>query len=161
MLDIGTTYTNSRIRGNAVVNGYTGYAEANAPSSYDMYLNLSTTRVNGGWMCLEINSDNCLLLPDSGQFVKQFKPIVAQSDDRLKENEVITESACGTLSTVKPQLYYKKKQTLNIRISSTWIKESGLIAQETYYDAPELIWLIEGTIEIKIIYLHIYLIVFV
>ena len=26
-LDIGTTYTNSRVRCNAVVNGHTGYAE--------------------------------------------------------------------------------------------------------------------------------------
>ena len=43
-LDIGTSgYTNSRIRCNADGNGYTGYAELRAASSYDMYMNLSTT----------------------------------------------------------------------------------------------------------------------
>ena len=51
MLDIGTSgYTNSRIRCNAELNGYAGYAELNAASSYDMFLNLSTTRTDGGWM---------------------------------------------------------------------------------------------------------------
>ena len=51
MLDIGTSgYTNSRIRCNAELNGYTGYAELRAAGSYDMFLNLSTTRTDGGWM---------------------------------------------------------------------------------------------------------------
>ena len=49
-LDIGTTYTNSRLRCNATVGGYTGYAESNAANSYEMCLNLSTTNPNGGWM---------------------------------------------------------------------------------------------------------------
>ena len=39
-LDIGTTYTNSRIRCNAEVGGYTGYAALYAAGSYDMFLNL-------------------------------------------------------------------------------------------------------------------------
>ena len=48
-LDIGTSgYTNSRIRCNAYVNGYAGYAELRPASSYDMFLNLNTTRANGG-----------------------------------------------------------------------------------------------------------------
>ena len=53
-LDTGTTYTSSRIRCNAEVNGYTGYAELKAASSYDMLLNLSTTRTDGGWMYSKI-----------------------------------------------------------------------------------------------------------
>ena len=49
VLDIGTSgFTNSRIRCNADVNGYTGYAELRAASSYDMFLNLNTTRTDGG-----------------------------------------------------------------------------------------------------------------
>ena len=44
MLDIGTSgYTDSLIRCNAVVGGYTGYAELRAANSYDMYLNLNTS----------------------------------------------------------------------------------------------------------------------
>ena len=58
-LDIGTPgYTNSRIRCNADLNGYTGYADLKAAGSYDMYLNLSTTSPNGGWVCFEINNDD-------------------------------------------------------------------------------------------------------
>ena len=38
MLDIGTSgYTDPRIRCNAKLNGYTGYAEIRAASSYDMF----------------------------------------------------------------------------------------------------------------------------
>ena len=55
MLDIGTSgYTNSRIRYNAIVGGYTGYAELKAANSYDMFLNLSTTRTDGGWVYFKI-----------------------------------------------------------------------------------------------------------
>ena len=49
MLGIGASgYTNSRIRCNAYIGGYTGYAELRAASSSDMYLNLKTTYPNGG-----------------------------------------------------------------------------------------------------------------
>ena len=59
MLDIGTSgYTNSRIRCNADIGGYTGYAEMRAASSYDMFLNLPTTRTDGGWMYFKINNDD-------------------------------------------------------------------------------------------------------
>ena len=37
-----------------------------------------------------------------------YKPNTNASDDRLKENEVITENACDTLSKLRPQLYDKK-----------------------------------------------------
>ena len=56
MLDIGTSgYTNSRIRCNADIGGYIGYAELRAATSYDMFLNLSTTYPNGGWVYFKIN----------------------------------------------------------------------------------------------------------
>ena len=37
-----------------------------------------------------------------------YKPTTNASDDRLKENEVIIEHACETLSKLRPQLYDKK-----------------------------------------------------
>ena len=74
MLDIGTSgYTNSRIRCNAAVNGYTGYAELRAAPSYDMYLNLSTTRTDGGWMYFKINNDDYIQLPGSDNKVNVYK----------------------------------------------------------------------------------------
>ena len=66
-----------------------------------------------------------------------YKPTVNASDDRLKENEELIENACETLSKLRPQLYDKKPDMENDD-PTTWHKESGLIAQEIYYDAPEL-----------------------
>ena len=74
MLDIGTSaYTNSRIRCNAEVGGYTGYAELKAANSYDMFLNLSTTRNDGGWMHLRINGDSYMRLSGGDNKVNIYK----------------------------------------------------------------------------------------
>ena len=73
-LDIGTPgYTNRSIRCNADVGGYIGYAELGANSSYDMYLNLPTTRTDGGWMYFEINNDNYMQLPGSDNKVNIYR----------------------------------------------------------------------------------------
>ena len=47
------------------------------------------------------------------------------------------ENACETLSRLRPHLYDKEPDTVNDD-PTTWYGESGLIAQERYYDAPEL-----------------------
>ena len=74
MLDIGTSgYTNSRIRRNATVGGYTGYAELKAANSYDMFLNLPTSRTDGGWMYFKINNDDYIKLSGSDNKVKLKK----------------------------------------------------------------------------------------
>ena len=73
-LDFGTPgYTDSRIRCNADVNGYIGYAELRAASSYDMYLNLSTTRTDGGWMYFKVNTDDYMQLSGSDNKVNVYK----------------------------------------------------------------------------------------
>ena len=213
MLDIGTSgNTNSRIRCNADVNGYAGYAEMGAASSYDMFLNLSTTRTDGGWVYFKINNDGFVQLSSSGNKVNihkdtaisgnldvgvgaaqtsikahvnhaghqgniqiearwrsegfihfntnhsqgymflvatdslyQYcgnnnvyfaKPTTNASDDRLKGNEELIGNACEILSKLRPQLYDKKPDMENDD-PTAWYKESGLIAQGTYYDAQE------------------------
>ena len=74
MLDIGASgYTNSRIICNANVNGYTGYAGLRAASSYGMYLNLSTTRTDGGWMYFKINNDDYMQLSGSENKINIYK----------------------------------------------------------------------------------------
>ena len=66
MLDICTSdYINSRIRCNAEVGGYIGYAEPKAANSYDMFLNLSATRTDGGWMYFKINNGDYIQLSSS------------------------------------------------------------------------------------------------
>ena len=69
--------------------------------------------------------------------IGHYKTLVNSSDDRLKENEELIENACETLSKLRPQLYDKKPDIENDD-PTKWYKESGLIAQEIYYDAPEL-----------------------
>ena len=77
MLDIGTSgYTNSRIRCNAVVGGYTGYAELRAATSYGMYLNLNTSYPNGGCMYFKINNDNFMQCSASANKVNIYKDTV-------------------------------------------------------------------------------------
>ena len=75
-MDLGTTYTSSRIICNADVSGYTGYAELKAASSYDMYLNLSTTRTDGGWMYFQINGTNYIQLSGGANKVNIYKQYI-------------------------------------------------------------------------------------
>eukprot|EP00798_Chlamydomonas_sp_ICE-L_P023444 gene23444-biopygen11101 len=61
------------------------------------------------------------------------------SDDRIKSDEVFIEEATSTLKKLRPQTYNKWSAldyTTNSNASFT--RESGLIAQEIFYDAPEL-----------------------
>ena len=90
-LDIGTSgYTNSRIRCNADIGGYTGFAELRAASSYDMLLNLNTTRTDGGWMYFKINNDDHIQLSSSDNKVNIYKDTTISGNlesQRLAINE--------------------------------------------------------------------------
>ena len=59
------------------------------------------------------------------------------SDDRLKLNEKYITNATETLNKLKPQTYMKKYSLRDDEIREPRF-ESGLIAQDIYYDAPEL-----------------------
>jgi len=70
------------------------------------------------------------------------------SDDRIKEDEQFITNATETLLKLRPQCYNKYA----VEISGNTIRpdkskphkwESGLIAQEVYYDAPELRHIVE------------------
>ena len=91
-------------------------------------------RVNNGAEYMQFNSDD--------NTIRHYKPLINSSDDRLKENEEFIENACETLSKLRPQLY-DKKPNIDNEDETTWYKESGLIAQEVYYDAPELRHLVQ------------------
>lgn len=64
-----------------------------------------------------------------------FDSSTISSDDRLKTDEYYIANATETLGKIKPQNYYKYA---NLNHALPKIFESGLIAQEIYYDAPEL-----------------------
>ena len=85
MLDIGTSgYTNSRIRCDAEVSGYTGYAEMGAANSYGMFLNLSTTRTDGGWMYFKIKNDSYMRLSGGDSKVNIYKDTISSTLDVSK-----------------------------------------------------------------------------
>jgi hypothetical protein len=61
----------------------------------------------------------------------------AVSDDRLKENETYITSAIKSLFKIRPQEYDIKPQ-LESEFDDIWKRQSGVIAQEIYYQVPEL-----------------------
>jgi hypothetical protein len=67
------------------------------------------------------------------------------SDDRIKDNEEYIRDATQTLVKLKPQIYDKhliwdlsSEDASNV----TTVRESGLITQDVWYDAPELRYLV-------------------
>ena len=60
------------------------------------------------------------------------------SDDRLKENETRIENALATICKLDPQTYDKRPDLE----SNVFTYEAGLIAQDIYYDVPELRYLV-------------------
>ena len=58
------------------LSGYTGYAELRAATSYDMFLNLSTTRTDGGWMYFKINNDDFIQLSGSDNKINIYKDAI-------------------------------------------------------------------------------------
>lgn len=59
------------------------------------------------------------------------------SDDRLKIDESIISDGLGVCMKLRPQIY-TKKDTLDSTNEKLWKQEGGFIAQEIYYDIPEL-----------------------
>jgi uncharacterized protein YjbI with pentapeptide repeats len=61
--------------------------------------------------------------------------ILSSSDDRLKDNETRIENAVQTIMKITPEIYDKKS---SLGPSTGYVKESGLIAQDIWYNTPEL-----------------------
>ena len=95
------------------------------------------------WSNIPVKSSSFMSSSHHGSIIIHTRSFANWSDDRLRENEIFIESACETLSKLRPQLYDKKQMDNND--PTAWYKESGLIAQEIYYDAPELRHLINRT----------------
>ena len=101
MLDIGTSgYTYSRIRCNADIGGYTGYAELRAADSYDMFLNLSTTRTDGGWMYFKINNGDYIQLSGGDSKVNMYKDTAISGN--LDVGKVLTLKRIPGVSDTTP-----------------------------------------------------------
>ena len=132
--------------------GITGYTELTCENPYRSTLNVFTSHYPE--LFIRLNNDDYMEFNGQYNVIRHYKTLTNSSDDRLKENEVLITNACETLSKLRPQIYDKKPDIENTD-STTWYKESGLIVQEVYYDAPELRHLVyrnpetndEGTVE--------------
>jgi hypothetical protein len=75
----------------------------------------------------------------SGGQVRLANQVVVTSEDRIKTNERYITDATETLLKLKPQVYDKGA---NLGGAGETRVESGLIAQDVYYDTPELRYLV-------------------
>ncbi len=76
--------------------------------------------------------------------VKRGSSVISSSDDRLKRDEAFIINATDSILKLKPQTYIKKHR-LPENENDTNIPEqfeAGLIAQDVWYDAPELRFLV-------------------
>ena len=134
-LDVSVSNARTPIKANNAMCEYTSYIELEAKLNSQGYLSFESNRSGTNYLSLTVKDDLHMYCGNS--LVHFYKPTSNASDDRLKENEEIIENACETLSTLRPQLYDKQPDIENDG-DTTWYNESVLIAQETFYDAPEL-----------------------
>ena len=134
-LDVGSTGNNSiKIHGTGAT---TSYAEFKVSNGQDFVWDFQNPSNSNVWSTIKVKGVKLMGFSPNDNIIIHYKPFANWSDDRLKENAIFIEKACETLSKLRPQLYYKKPDMENDD-PTTWYKESGLIAQEIYYDAPEL-----------------------
>ena len=122
-LNVGVGAASSMAKAHVNHEGSTGHIRMVAKYRNQSLLSFDTTYVNGS---LKLR----MIMYCGHNLVHFYQTTSNASDDRLKENEELIENACETL--------YDKKPDMENNGPTTWYKESGLIAQETYYDAPEL-----------------------
>ena len=133
-LDVGQDQAQTSIKPYVSHAGHQGNVETEATWDTRGYINFDTTASDG---LLFLATQDVIYMNCGLDIVCFYKPTTNASDGRLKEIEELIGHACGTLSKLRPQLYDKKPDIENDG-NTTWYKESGLIAQEIYYDAPEL-----------------------
>ena len=134
-LDVGVDETKSKAKAHVNHAGNTGFIEIEAMWRNQAFLNFTIDWTDGGYLFVTISNGYDMYCGNNIAYF--YKPTTNASDDRLKGNEELIETACETLPKLRPQLYDKKPDMENDD-PTTWYKESGLIAQEMYYDAPEL-----------------------
>ena len=115
-------------------NPYTMFMFGNGGHHIDSYSSTGRDTIGNGYaMHINVNAFQNIVV----------RGITNLSDDRIKEGEKFIENATNTLLKLKPQSYtiYPPEISGNTIVpdhSKPSSYESGLIAQECYYDAPEL-----------------------
>ena len=129
-----TTY-NNLLTHRYTTNTYS-WGRWNGPHHFDLYSNTNFTAYNGG-----VNSVPFYINFYSHAPIRTANYTNISSDDRIKINEKYIENATQTLLKLKPQNYDKLACLEKDRVEGEEVwskKESGLMTQDVYYDAPEL-----------------------
>ena len=128
LVDIsGTTWINRGQSGASIASAYQGalVIESNKTSGDEAVFHVETT---GQTQAFSIRADGALYSDNA---------LRHSSDDRRKINEQHITNAMETINKLSPQIYTKLNDL--VQNGGTSVKtESGLIAQEIYYNAPEL-----------------------
>ena len=128
LVDIsGTTWINRGQSGASIASDYQGalVIESNKTSGDEAVFHVETT---GQTQAFSIRADGSLYSDNA---------LRHSSDDRRKINEQHITNAMETINKLSPQIYTKLNDL--VQNGGTSVKtESGLIAQEIYYNAPEL-----------------------
>ena len=123
----GTTWINRGQSGATIADAYQGalIIESNKTTSSDAVLHVETA---GQTQAFSIRGDGSMYSDNA---------LRHSSDDRRKINEQHITNAMETLNKLSPQIYTKLNDLVQNGGTGT-NTESGLIAQEIYYNAPEL-----------------------
>jgi hypothetical protein len=141
-----------------ILNGDASYIRTGPNTTYNSTLYLGAT-LGGAWASNEcgVITTNGNLHIDAGStrdiYLNYYSGnnvnfgsvggVVHSSDDRLKTQEELIENATQTLMKLKPQKYLKAirlPEDNDVREPRT---EAGLIAQDVWYDAPELRFIVK------------------
>ena len=128
LVDIsGTTWINRGQSGASIADAYQGalVIESAGTSSSDAVLYVETA---GQTEAFSIRADGAIYSANT---------LRHSSDDRRKINEQYITNATATIMKLSPQIYTKLNNFEENQGTPTKI-ESGLIAQELYYNSPEL-----------------------
>ena len=123
----GTTWINRGQSGATIADAYQGalIIESNKTTSSDAVFHVETA---GQTQAFSIRGDGSMYSDNA---------LRHSSDDRRKINEQHITNAMETLNKLSPQIYTKLNDLVQNGGTPT-NTESGLIAQEIYYNAPEL-----------------------
>ena len=140
--NVGSTGSNPiKIHGTEIA---TAYAEFRINNGYNSHWDFQNGNHSQAWPNISIKGSSFMSFSHHDNIIIHTRNFANWGDDRLKENQIFIENACETLPKLIPQLNDKKPDMENDD-PTTWYKESGLIAQEIYNDAPELKHLINRT----------------
>ena len=85
-------------------------------------------------------SANTVLINANTNAISENTDLINESDDRIKHDEVYITNPTDSLLKISPQVYYKAENIGDVYdpLTSTFPKHAGVMAQDIWYNTPEL-----------------------